>query len=85
MPFLVLLSKNYLKQSSYNLYFTFLPYYRADILYLEKLNAMQPQRRYYDEDYAEQSGPVEKRGGNDAINRIISRLRPTYSKRPRER
>ena len=46
---------------------------------------MQPQRRYYDEDYAEQSGPVEKRGGNDAINRIISRLRPTYSKRPRER
>jgi len=56
----------------------------ADILYLEKLNAMQPQRRYYDEDYAEQSGPVEKRGGNDAINRIISRLRPTYSKRPRE-
>merc|ERR1712018_515992 len=60
----------------------------ADILYLEKLNAMQPQRRYYDEDYGEQmisaGMPVEKRGGNDAINRIISRLRPTYSKRPRE-
>jgi len=59
----------------------------ADILYLEKLNAMQPQRKYYDEDYGEpmmSTGPVEKRGGNDAINRIISRLRPTYSKRPRE-
>ena len=61
---------------------------RADILYLEKLNAMKPQMKYYDDDYGEQmisSGPVEKRGGNDAINRIISRLRPTYSKRPRER
>jgi len=57
----------------------------ADILYLERLNAMQPQKRFYDEDYGEViSGPVEKRGGNDAINRIISRLRPTYSKRPRE-
>merc|ERR1711963_271553 len=56
----------------------------ADLLYLEKLNAMKPQMKYYDEDYAEQPGPVEKRGGNDAINRIISRLRPTYSKRPRE-
>jgi len=59
----------------------------ADILYLEKLNAMKPQMKYYDDDYGEQmisSGPVEKRGGNDAINRIISRLRPTYSKRPRE-
>ena len=59
---------------------------RADILYLERLNAMQPQKRFYDEDYGEViSGPVEKRGGNEAINRIISRLRPTYSKRPRER
>merc|ERR1711981_864830 len=57
----------------------------ADILYLEKLNAMQPQKKLYDEDYGEViSGPVDKRGGNDAINRIISRLRPTYSKRPRE-
>jgi len=56
-----------------------------DILYLERLNAMQPQKRLYDEDYGEViSGPVDKRGGNDAINRIISRLRPTYSKRPRE-
>ena len=47
---------------------------------------MQPQKRFYDEDYGEViSGPAEKRGGNEAINRIISRLRPTYSKRPRER
>lgn len=59
-----------------------------DILYLERLNAMQqPQKKYFDEDYGELiSAPREvmKRGGNDAINRIISRLRPTYSKRPRE-
>ena len=49
---------------------------------------MKPQMKYYDDDYGEQmisSGPVEKRGGNDAISRIIKALRPTYSKRPRER
>ena len=61
---------------------------RADTLNLEKMDPMKPQIKYYDDDYGEQmisSGPVEKRGGNARINRIIERLRPTYSKRPRER
>ena len=36
-----------------------------------------------DEDYGDVITAPAKR--NEAINRIISRLRPTYSKRPRER
>ena len=60
---------------------------RAEILFQERLNAMQPQKKYYDEDYGElvSAGPREVVKRNEAINRIISRLRPTYSKRPRER
>ena len=57
--------------------------------YLDQMNALQPQKRdYVDDGYGEViSIPrgVSKRGGNDAINRIISRLRPTYAKRPREK
>merc|ERR1712203_474548 len=52
----------------------------ADLLYLER--GVAPQKRYYDEDYGDVITAPSKR--NEAINRIISRLRPTYSKRPRE-
>ena len=59
----------------------FIIYNRADLLYLER--GVQPQKRYYEEDYGDVITAPAKR--NEAINRIISRLRPTYSKRPRER
>ena len=59
----------------------FIVHNRADLLYLER--GVQPQKRYYDEDYGDVITAPAKR--NEAINRIISRLRPTYSKRPRER
>jgi len=60
----------------------------SDVYYLDQLNGMQPQKRDYDVGYGELISiprEISKRGGNDAINRIISRLRPTYAKRPRER
>ena len=59
----------------------FIIHNRADLLYLER--GVAPQKRYYDEDYGDVITAPAKR--NEAINRIISRLRPTYSKRPRER
>jgi len=60
----------------------------AELIYQGRLNAMmEPQKKYYDEDYGEliaETHPREFVKRNEAINRIISRLRPTYSKRPRE-